>query len=140
MQRMTKQTDQTFSGKRVSIDLEVTFGAVGAPTLVTSGTPIKSRGVASIARTSAGLYALTLQDRYVRFTNMFATWQNATGLPIAGRIGLLGAPANGTAPTGMVVTFNTLQGNGASPDVPVATDPASGDKMYLTVILEDSTS
>ncbi len=43
----------------VKLQIKVTIGAVGAPTLT------KGNFIASIARTAAGLYTITLEDKYV---------------------------------------------------------------------------
>lgn len=48
------------------VHIKVTIGATGAPTLSTDGS---SLGVATITRTSAGLYVITLRDKYTALVN-----------------------------------------------------------------------
>jgi len=48
------------------VHFKVTIGASGDPTLSTDGS---SLGVASITRTSAGLYVITLRDKYTALVN-----------------------------------------------------------------------
>jgi hypothetical protein len=93
--------------------------------------------VASISRTSTGLYVLTLSDRYQRVAQFRGTFKAASGIVAAPDIALKTA-ANGTAPTGMVVTFTTTAPTGAS-NIQAVTDPASGETGYFEVVLEDST-
>jgi len=47
------------------VHIKVTIGATGAPTLSADA----SLGVASITRTSAGLYVITLRDKYTALVN-----------------------------------------------------------------------
>lgn len=47
------------------VHIKVTIGATGAPTLSADA----SLGVASISRTSAGLYVITLRDKYTALVN-----------------------------------------------------------------------
>jgi hypothetical protein len=47
------------------VHFKVTIGATGAPTLSADA----SLGVASISRTSAGLYVITLRDKYTALVN-----------------------------------------------------------------------
>lgn len=50
----------------VQLDAQVSIGATGAPTLVTSGpSGIVSQGIASITRLAAGIYQLRLADNYI---------------------------------------------------------------------------
>lgn len=50
----------TMERKLVQLDFTINIGATGAPTLPRTGT-----GVASVARTAAGTYTITLEDAYV---------------------------------------------------------------------------
>jgi len=138
-QRNFTQNLYSLSKKRVVIDVEVTFGSSGSPTLATAsaGEAPKNKGVASISRTSTGLFVLTLSDRYQRVAQFRGTFKAASGIVAAPDIALKTA-ANGTAPTGMVITFTTTAPTGAS-NIQAVTDPASGETGYFEVVLEDST-
>lgn len=47
-----------------SLFVDIAIGATGAPTLT------RGRGVASVSRTSAGLYLITLEDKYNRLMHV----------------------------------------------------------------------
>jgi hypothetical protein len=100
---------------------KVAIGASGAPTLNVA----QSLGVASISRTSAGLYVLTLQDKYMRL--MHASIEVVT--PSAENIKVhVSAEAVASART---ITFRAVA-------AAVATDPASGDTLLISLQLKNS--
>ena len=101
----------------------VTIGASGAPTLVSAN----SVGVASISRTSAGLYVLTLQDKYMKL--MHAHVQIVT--PVAEDI--VSNVVSESVASAKTVTFRCTTGG-------VATDPASGDSFLIALQLKNSTA
>lgn len=100
---------------------EIAIGASGAPTL-TRGT-----GVASISRTSAGLYVLTLQDKYSRFMWGDVKQFHATAQDITTQI------KAETVATTKTVTFLCLAAD-------VATDPASASKLFVKLELKNSSA
>lgn len=102
---------------------KITIGASGAPTLVTAS----SLGVTSVSRTSAGLYVITLDDKYVAFKH--ADFQIAT--PTAEDI--VPNLVSETVSTNKTVTFRTTAAG-------VATDPASGDTVYVALQLKNTTA
>lgn len=111
----------------VDLFADITFGGTGAPTLVAAN----SKGIASVSRTSAGLYVVTLSDSYVtpllmlnhRFIN--ATAPAAPGLYITAQaVGTVAAPTV------------TIQFNAAGS----ATDPGSGEEVILQFTLRNSTA
>lgn len=84
-----------------------------------------SKGVASVSRTSAGLYVLTLQDKYTSL--MHARFDVST--PTAEDVhSNLVSEAVATAKT---VTFRVCTGA-------VATDPASGDSILVALQLKNT--
>lgn len=99
---------------------KITIGASGAPTL-TGGL-----GVASIARTSAGLYKLTLSDAYPTLLFVKGIVLSATAEDITFQV-----KAEAVATT-KVIDFFTLTGG-------TATDPASGDVLLLEICLKNTT-
>ncbi len=56
---------------------KVAIGSTGAPTLDAA----RSLGVASVARVSAGIYDVTLQDKYVALMQLSESVQLASGAP-----------------------------------------------------------
>jgi hypothetical protein len=100
---------------------KVTIGASGAPTLVAAN----SQGVASISRTSAGLYVLTLQDKYMKL--MHASF-DVTTPTISDIKANLKSESVASAKT---VTFHCSTGA-------IATDPADGDSFLISLQLKNS--
>lgn len=113
-----------FEGMRVNLSARVTFGAAGAPTLVTAD----SKGVASISRTSAGLYVITLQDVYNKLLGLNMT-QLSTGAQAAPIVNLVAQ----TVSTNKTITIQYR-----AIDNTTATDPASGEQLYLSIELNNS--
>jgi hypothetical protein len=109
----------------VDLFAQVAIGATGAPTLNVAN----SKGIASIARNSAGEYTITLQDAYVRLMMAQAVVLNATGISASPDLGLISAD---------VVTAKTvvIQLSAAG----TATDLASGDVLMLQLTLSNSTA
>lgn len=135
----------------------VNIGAAGAPTLqkwnpvtVNRSTPIYTaaptvqsgaflpnmslgeQGIKSITRVSAGVYNVLLQDTYQRLLDFRAVFSNVTGLPTTISTGLWASTDVTTIGTG--IKFTTLSASG------VAADPASGDVMLFSLLLQNSTA
>jgi hypothetical protein len=129
---------ETITKGVVSLFAKVTFGATGAPTLVTTGGI--SQGIKSIARTGSGAYTITFgipdktgTDKY----NALLGWD----------VSFVGASSGATVPAAPVkwtvtdsvasagtlaVKFANLSGS--------ATDPADGEIAYLTFHMKNSTA
>ena len=103
------------------IHAKIAIGATGAPTL----TAASSLGVASISRTSAGLYVLTLQDAYMRLVNASILIITPAAEDIS-----VNVSAETVASTKLVTFRCTAAG--------VATDPASGDTILVSLELKNS--
>jgi hypothetical protein len=97
----------------------MTIGASGAPTLV------DRYGIASIVRNSAGDYTLTLQDNYVslKFVEAIFLDDNAQDIRVQLK--------SETVSTTKQINFFTLTGA-------VATDPQSGQKLYLKIEVKNT--
>jgi hypothetical protein len=105
---------------------QVAIGASGAPTL-TSGL-----GVASISRTSAGLYEVTLADKYVRLMHATVIQFDSAAEDLTFQL-----TAN-TVPTDKKFSFvcKAYDGDGAV----AATDPSDGSSLYIKVELKNTTA
>jgi hypothetical protein len=101
----------------------VTIGASGAPTLVAAD----SMGVASISRSSAGLYVLTLQDKYMKLRHADIHVVTPTAEDIKANV------VSEAVATAKTVTFRTVA-------VATATDPASGDSLLISLQLKNSSA
>ena len=98
---------------------EVAIAGSGAPTL-TRGT-----GVASVTRDSAGVYVLTLQDKYTRLMHASVTQLVAAAQDLNTQ---LEAEDVASAKT---VTFRCVEAG-------VETDPDSGSVLYVSLQLKNS--
>jgi hypothetical protein len=113
LQALDKEVKQIYA--------RVTIGASGAPTLVAAD----SVGVASISRVSAGLYTITLQDTY----NKLVYGNCEVRTPSAEDI-------KANLVTESVSSAKTVQFRCVA--VATATDPASGDSLYVVLHLKNS--
>lgn len=109
--------------------MAITIGASGAPTI----SPQTSKGIKSITRNSAGDYTVTFQDSYQRLLSFNAHTQNATGISGAGQVNVKTAGTNVTTQGAGTVEFVCSTGG-------TATDPASGDTLYVNFTLSNSTA
>lgn len=114
-----------FERMPVRLYARVSFGVSGAPTLDTN---IK-QGVASISRTSAGLYVLTLQDVYNRLLAL-NIMQLSGASPETAPIRHMVSHSVSSAKT---ITFQYL-----AVDNSTATDPASGEQASIEIVLSNS--
>lgn len=100
----------------------VTIGTSGAPTLVAN----QSLGIASISRTSAGLYVLTLQDRYASLKYFDGQHINSSAEDLNMQL-----VSETVSASSKQITFRTLA-------AAVATDPADGDVLLLKVEVKNT--
>lgn len=111
----------------VDLYASITIGGTGAPTL-DSG---KCKGFSAISRTSAGLYSITLEDKYQRILSIGATIKVGSGSPAAPAMFLV-ADTVGTDKK-FSIQFNDLE-------TPAATELGSGEVVLLHVTLSNSTA
>jgi hypothetical protein len=100
---------------------EIAIGAAGAPTLS------RGTGVASVSRTSAGLYVLTLQDSYIRLMQADVSIQSAAAQDLVAQ---LAAESVASAKT---VIFRTVA-------AAVETDPSNGSVVRVSLQLKNSSA
>lgn len=98
----------------------VAIGATGAPTLTSKV------GIASIARTSAGLYRLTLEDKYVSLKNFAVALVAASAEDLIFQV-----KAEAVAGAVPYIDFLCLASA-------VATDPASGDVLLVKIEVKNT--
>lgn len=128
--RMFHSTHRALETEVVHLYAKVTIGATGAPTLVSAS----SKGIASVARNSAGEYKITLSDKYTSLL-----W---------GNVNLLTTTGSDPATVGVVGRLEADQVSAATPYVQVqffamddgaAADPASGATVLVKLELKNST-
>lgn len=101
---------------------EIAIGSSGAPTL-TRGT-----GVASVSRTSAGLYVLTLQDQYMRLMQADVSVQSASAQDLDVQLA-----SESVATSAKTVSWRTQTAG-------VATDPSSGSVLRVSLQLKNTSA
>lgn len=111
----------------VRLYAKVAIGASGAPTLSAAN----SKGISSITRNSAGDYSLVLQDTYYKLMHFAVRPQNATGISASPDVGIKANTV--TSATSPGVRFVCSTGG-------VATDPASGDTLFIEIVLGNSSA
>lgn len=118
----------------VDLYLKYTIGASGAPTAVSGHT----KGAASLAVTSPGVYVLTLTDAYRALLDfsvkVLRSTLDATNLQAS-----LLAEAVATVGT-QTVSFTMTKATSGSPNVfpMVAADPTSGDVLLIHLALSNT--
>lgn len=130
----------TLSPGVVKVFGRVTFGAAGAPTLVTSG--FSSKGIVSITRNNTGLYTLVfgtqagMLDVYYKLLNVSIAFDTSGAAGAAPAAPIWAVVANSVATPASC----SLQIQFFDADTPVATDPASGEAIFLEITLKNSTA
>ena len=130
--RRFEQFQLSLEKKVVTLFMNVTIGASGAPTLTSPSGSNQNKGILSITRVSAGKYTIVFgsnaspsPDTYQRLLSLHRNTLNATASA---------APATivtaDNSPSGSV-TIQCLNGSSA-------TDPASGEVMLLEIKLSNS--
>lgn len=127
MNRLYTQFQYSLEKKVVHLYARITIGATGAPTLVKA----LSKGIASVARTAAGAYTITLQDKYVELLHIDHALQLAAGAPavLAGMV--VRSEATAAATPTVAVEFLDAAGAGIDPD--------SGSVILLKLELKATT-
>lgn len=113
----------------VSIFGHFTVGAVGAPTLVTSG----SKGVFSVVRNSAGNYTIQMTDNYNLFLGAALTLLHAPEGSNADGTHLRLTATNVSSSTVPSVTLQAVNTSATA-----AADPASGAEIFFRIDLRNS--
>lgn len=123
--RFMNQFHFSFVKGKTSLYGRVTFGATGAPTLDS----VKSKGIKSIVRNSAGNYTIALQDNYYAFLRAAHVFVGSSA-PAAPSMYVTSESVSSTTPS-LIVQFNAAG---------TATDPASGEEVRLELVLNNSSA
>lgn len=125
--RYMNQFSSSFVKGKVSLYAQVAIGATGAPTLSAAN----SKGIASVARNSAGKYTITLQDNYYSFLCVNASVLLASGLAACVSQPCVVSQAVQTTKT-VVVQFVDFAG--------AAVEVDNGAVLYLEIKLNNSSA
>jgi hypothetical protein len=112
----------------VSLFGKVAIGAVGAPTI---DAPL-SKGISSIVRNSAGLYTITLADKYNKFVGSDFSVFLAAGAPATGSVVMPVIRAISVSAATPTVQVGFVDSAGA------AVELASGVTLYFELKFDDS--
>lgn len=115
---------QSNAGQVVAIFAQVSIGASGAPTLNYGGNLISS-----ITRNSAGDYTILLRDVYARLMAVLPTINSGNSAPAAPAMWVKSNTVSTAGSPSIRVVFNAAG---------VATDPANGEVIYLSILLNNS--
>jgi hypothetical protein len=112
---------------QVNLFAKISIGATGAPTIV-SGT---GTGISSIVRNSAGDYTINLSNPYNTLLGVDAVFHgNGGAAPAAPLVSIkTDAVATASAPAVEILCTNSAG---------TATDPANGETIYLSILLNRS--
>lgn len=121
MASRTFDNEQVLGKKRYRLDLTFFPQGAGVPTFVAKDNP----GLASVARSTNGVYLLTLQDTYRRLISKQASVQMATATDLVPQFGAISNVGSAT-PVTVVVRVNA----GATP-TDVAADAANSVSVQL---------
>lgn len=125
--RTFQQFTQSLVPGFVILTGKVAIGATGFPTLTTG----QFNGIASVVRTGAGLYTITLQDKYVDFCSVTASVISSASLPVVDVV--VSAVDVVTAGTVNIKTVDWTTGA-------TLTDPSPEDILVFTLTLANSTA
>lgn len=135
MNRYLTQFRQQFEKKVVDVFANVTIGSTGAPTLSATN----SKGVLSITRVSAGLYTFVFgtnsslpKDTYVKLLNVSCVFNSGSSAPASPLLNVVANSVSTAGTCSLQVQFRSLAG--------AATDPASGEILYVDFCFGDSTA
>lgn len=126
MNRFYNQFYYSLEKGKCSLYGNAEIGASGATTI----SAVKSKGIASITRGgSAGLYTVTLQDKYVDLFMLHASFIKSSDPGVA-YVYIVSQDVAGAK----TVVFQCADASGA------AVDPASGSTMMIELVLKTSTA
>lgn len=104
-----------------SLFLEVAIGVAGAPTLT------RGLGSASISRTSAGLYVVTLSDKYSRLMHASVQVLSSAAQDLVSQL------VSEDVDVAKTISFRTVAAG-------VETDPSNGSVLYIRIDLKNSSA
>lgn len=125
MNRLYNQFYLSLERGKAVIFGKVAIGATGAPTM----NAVKSKGIASVARNSAGNYTITLNDIYVDMFKCCINFLFATDPGVANTY-IVSQSVN----SAKTIVVQCMDYAGA------AVDPASGSEMQIEIVLKTSTA
>lgn len=127
------QFQYTYERQPVDINMKVTIGATGAPTLVSG----QNKGILSITRNSAGKYTIVLNSSFNRLLMLDSMVLLASGLPAAPVCNVV-ADNSAAAAKSIVIQYSAA--TNSSTTTLVATDPADGETLLISMKLKNAST
>lgn len=122
------QFHYSYAGQLVSLMVRVTIGASGAPTIV-SGTGM---GIASVTRTSAGLYSINLTNTFFSLIDASVISNSGASAPAAPLVNIATSAVSTAASPHVSLQLRNLSA--------AATDPASGEILHIVLTMNRSST
>lgn len=126
---------ESYPGSERQIELETkklycefSIGSSGAATLV------RGKGITSVAKSTTGVYVITLAKRHVRLMHIATVVKNTSTLPNAP---FVFESAADTVATDQTITLTTCAASGTSGAL-AATEPASGNVYRVTLTVKST--
>lgn len=123
--RGRSQFSKSYAAGRNVILARISFGASGAPTLV-SGTGM---GISSVVRTSAGKYTIAFNQASPALLIVKHIFNSGSAAPASSGLYIAADNTSSASAPGINVVFNAAG---------TPTDPASGEVVLLEIELNDS--
>lgn len=121
--RYRSQFQYSFAGQQVVLFAQVAIGASGAPTIAAN----TGLGISTIVRNSAGNYTITFSNAFATLLDLDVNSISGASAPAAPAFNIV---ANGVASS--TLQFQLRNNSG------VATDPASGEILLISVTMDRS--
>lgn len=134
--RWGQQFNYTLEKQVFNLFCQISFGSSGAPTLATANaTSAALKGVASVSRTSTGLFVLTLQDSWRKLLLFAGSWDTSGASSAAPVAPIIYVVTNSITSVPGSITFKTGDYvNGA------VADPANGEILRLKIVVGNSSA
>jgi hypothetical protein len=110
----------------VTVYAQVTFGATGAPTLNKG-----SNDISSVVRNSAGDYTFTFRSTFAQLLGINYTFNSGASAPTGPFMAVKSNLIATAASKSIEIVFRDA-------DTPAATDPASGEILYISFTFNNS--
>lgn len=118
----------SFAGQRVTLFAKVSIGASGAPTLQSA----TGMGIASIVRNSAGNYSIAFTNTFFSLLQIVSSSLSGSSAPAAPLLDIVADSVAVQAAPLVQIQYRNLSG--------AATDPASGEVLYISIDLNRSST
>ncbi len=125
--KMAFQFRYSYERDVTEIYMKVAIGGTGAPTIASGN----AKGVASISRTSPGLYVITLSQTYNRLLDVSSQSISGSSAQAAPMMTIVSETVATAATKAITLQYRAI-------DNSTATDPASGEVLLIRIAVRNS--